>query len=467
MPKPGDVIADRYRVERVIGAGGMGAVVAAKHIALGDDVALKFLHPQLLEDASFIARFVREARVTARIKDEHVVRVFDVGTTAQNIPFLAMELLDGEDLGSIAARGPMPVELAVDCFLQACLGLLRAHKAGVVHRDVKPSNLWLTRKADGAPLVKVLDFGISKGADGTEGDHRLTDTQSVFGSPSYMSPEQVRSARNVDARTDVWALGVVLFELLTGGLPFRGETAPALLAAIVVDPPVPLRKVRADAPAELEEAIIGLLQKTPGERASIEDTARRVRPFASPVGQAAADLITRSQMMAASTVPVSSALRISSPTAMGDTLPQLVTSTTQAPVRKSGRGWLFVGAGVVVAGAIGLLAIVRHGASAEAPAESPASAARSVAPAEPIAPAAPPAKTTEPMETTSEVPAESSTKPATPTAPTHGAPPRASAAKHPPSPAPSATPTPSETAAPTPSPAPSPSKPPNMSPERQ
>jgi serine/threonine-protein kinase len=324
----------------VLGAGGMGAVVAAEHVGLGDQVAVKFLNPKMLGDVAFVERFIREARVTARIKNEHVVRVFDVGSTDGGLPFIAMELLDGEDLGHVSARGPLPIPLAVDCVLQAMVGLLHAHSAGVTHRDIKPSNLWLTRRSDGAPFVKVLDFGISKLVETGSEDARLTDTRSVFGSPSYMSPEQVRSAKRVDPRADVWALGVVLFELLTQKLPFEADSVHGILAAIVADAPIPLRALRPDAPAELEVAVLGLLEKNPDARATLVDTAVKLRPFASPVGQATADLIARSYPNGA---PLVHAPLISAPppplvntVAMGDTMPNV--STTYGVTTRSGRG---------------------------------------------------------------------------------------------------------------------------------
>ncbi|HEY1959610.1 MAG TPA: protein kinase [Polyangiaceae bacterium] len=373
VPRVGDLVAGRYRVERVLGAGGMGAVVAARHTELDDVVAIKFLHPRLVADPSFSARFLREARVTARVKDDHVVRVFDVGTTESGLPFLAMELLEGEDLAAVCARGPMPLATAVDCFLQACVGLLHAHGVGVVHRDVKPSNLWLTRRADGAPLVKVLDFGISKLVEPAAGDKRLTETNSTFGSPTYMSPEQVRSARNVDARTDAWALGVVLFELLTAKLPFDAETTSGVLAAIMTDPPPALRSIAPDAPAEVEDVIARLLEKDVEKRATLVDSARRLRPFASPVGAACVDLI-EARYAENAPAPATSSPAISArsgATVLGDTLPQLSVSTATT-TRKSGGARVAIATAVL--GAIATLAIAARLLTAHAAPSSRVSA---------------------------------------------------------------------------------------------
>jgi serine/threonine-protein kinase len=373
-PEPGAVVAGRYRVERLLGAGGMAAVVAAQHVGLAETVAIKILSPSLTAQKGFVERFVREARVMARIKNEHVVRVLDVGTGDNGVPFIAMELLEGEDLGRLVARGPLPIELAVDCVLQAAVGLSHAHDLGVVHRDVKPSNLWLARRPDGSPLVKVLDFGISKLDEGDE-DKRLTDTRATFGSPGYMSPEQIRSAKHVHAATDAWAIGVVLFELLTAKLPFDGVTSSAVLAAIAADPAPPLRSVRADAPPAIEAAILLLLEKNVEKRASLFDLARRIRPFASAAGRHAADLLAASPSQRLSRESVSAPSPISSPTAFGNTLPM-------ASSRRSPGMWLAAAAVAVVA-SVGAAAFVMRARTVVSPA---ASRSNEVASAEPAPP---------------------------------------------------------------------------------
>jgi len=231
--RPGEILAGKYRVERVLGWGGMGVVVAAHHLELDQRVALKFLSPQALASAEIVARFAREARAAVRIKSEHVARVTDVGQLDNGSPFMVMEYLDGVDLsGWLAQKGPLPAEQAVDFVLQACEALAEAHALGIVHRDLKPANLFCIRRADGNLSIKVLDFGISKvtapGASSSSPD--MTGTTVIVGSPFYMSPEQMFSSRGVDARTDIWSLGVVLFELLTGALRFESiaELAVAL-----------------------------------------------------------------------------------------------------------------------------------------------------------------------------------------------------------------------------------------------
>ena len=278
----------KYVVERTIGHGGMGIVVAARHETLDEMVAIKLLHPKAAKDALQVERFVREARATVRIKSEHVVRVLDAGEEeSTGSPFIVMELLEGRDLGFVLSQhGPVPPTTAVDYVIQICDGLAAAHALGIVHRDLKPSNFFLTERADGTALVKVLDFGISKAAqaDGSP-DPRLTETQAVFGSPTYMSPEQIRSSKNVDARSDVWSLGVALFELLTGKLPFMADNVAGLLASVIADPPFRASAFVPGLPLELEAVVLACLEKDASRRvASASELASRLAPFASPDG---------------------------------------------------------------------------------------------------------------------------------------------------------------------------------------
>src|SRR4051812_480796 len=210
----GQILGGKYRVDRVLGAGGMGMVVAATHLQLDERIAIKFLLPEALRNPEAVARFGREAKAAVKIRGEHVARVIDVGSFENGAPYMVMEHLDGRDLSSfIHERGAMPMSDAVDAVLQACEALAEAHALGIVHRDLKPANLFLTRRPDGTPSIKVLDFGISK-LTAPGADHSMTKTSAVMGSPLYMSPEQMTASRGVDARTDIWALGVVLYELL-------------------------------------------------------------------------------------------------------------------------------------------------------------------------------------------------------------------------------------------------------------
>jgi hypothetical protein len=281
----GEVLADKYRVERILRQGGMGIVVAALHLELRSRVALKFLLPSACTVPEAVSRFLREARAASKIQSPHVVRVTDVGKLESGAPFMVMELLRGADLGEIIeTRGPLLVPDAVEWVLQACEAIAEAHALGIVHRDLKPSNLFLTRQADGSPFIKVLDFGISKaiGPPDAESTMSTTTTTAFLGSPAYMSPEQVRSAKSVDARTDIWALGVVLHELLTGAPVYQGENVSSLMAMILTDPPTPVRQLRADVPSGLEQVILRCLQKDRARRyATVGELAAALAPFAS------------------------------------------------------------------------------------------------------------------------------------------------------------------------------------------
>ena len=330
----------------------MSAVVWAQHIQLGEPVAVKFLHPKLARDHVSVERFVREARATSRIKSEHVVGVIDIGAMDNGLPFIAMELLEGEDLGHASATTPLTIVLAVDCVLQAADALAEAHAAGIVHRDIKPSNLWLARRRDGSPLVKVLDFGISKLLSAQGVDRRLTETHThaVFGSPTYMSPEQIRSAKNVDHEADVWSLGVVLHELLTCRMPFEAPTVSGVLASIIADAPMRLREVRPDAPAGLEAAILRCLEKNPRKRASLAELAADLRPFASKLGEISADRIAGagSPPTAISLPPPSSGRISERDVALATTERNLATTRVVGSARlRSSRMRVVIGLGII------------------------------------------------------------------------------------------------------------------------
>jgi eukaryotic-like serine/threonine-protein kinase len=275
-PVPGIVVADKYRVERVLGEGGMGVVVAATHLGLDQRVAIKFLLPEAMRHKEAVERFQREAKVAAKVKSEHVARVHDVGALEGGEPFIVMEYLEGSDLRQLIKEGLLPISDACEIALQACEALAEVHAAGIVHRDLKPSNLFVTRRADGSPCVKLLDFGISKFnfCDDLGTDPALTATAAIMGSPSYMSPEQLKSSKEVDARTDVWSLGAVLYEALTGRPAFAGETVPQVIARIASDEPASPTSLRAETPAPLDRAILACLEKKPEKRAKLVDLAR-------------------------------------------------------------------------------------------------------------------------------------------------------------------------------------------------
>ncbi|MFO7180346.1 MAG: protein kinase [Pseudomonadota bacterium] len=263
------MLAGKYRIERVLGEGGMGVVVAAYHLQLEERVAIKFLLPAALESPEAVARFTREARAAVKIRSEHVARVSDVGTLESGAPYMVMEFLEGRDLAALVQQsGPLPPATAADYVLQACEAIAEAHTLGIIHRDLKPANLFLTTRPDGSPCIKVLDFGISKvtsaGSSGTE--LAMTRTQAIMGSPLYMSPEQMSSSRSVDARSDIWALGAILYELVSGTVPFEAETIPQLCGVILQEPPKPLRRARPDVPEAFEQIVLKCLEKDRGRR---------------------------------------------------------------------------------------------------------------------------------------------------------------------------------------------------------
>jgi serine/threonine-protein kinase len=279
----GEILAGKFCVERIIATGGVGVVVAARHMQLGETVALKFLIPQADRDATDVARFVREAQSAVKLKNEHVARVLDVGSLDDGSPFMVMEYLEGSDLDQmLRTRGPLPITDAVDYVLQACEAIAEAHHLGIVHRDIKPSNFFLTRRTDGSPLIKVLDFGIAKARAELQQDLSLTKTRTVLGSPVYMSPEQIRSARSVDHRTDIWSLGVTIYELLTDQLPFDGDSITGVAAAVSTDPIAPIRALRPEIPACLAVVVEKCLEKKPVDRyQNIADFAAALVPYGS------------------------------------------------------------------------------------------------------------------------------------------------------------------------------------------
>ncbi|HKY36437.1 MAG TPA: serine/threonine-protein kinase [Polyangiaceae bacterium] len=286
MIREGDLLAGKYRVEQVLGAGGMGYVVAARHEQLGQRVAVKLLVPELCENEDSVARFLREARAAVRIHSEHVARVIDVGELTNGAPYMVMEFLSGRDLADeLDLPGQLEVPQAIDYVLQASEAVAEAHSIGVIHRDLKPANLFLTQRPDGSPLVKVLDFGISKAINvddsALEPAPSLTATHSLLGSPAYMSPEQIRRPKTVDTRTDIWSLGSILYELLAREPPFHADSPLALLAAVVSDPLPSIRDKRPDVAPELEAVIAKCLEKNPDNRyQTVAELADALAPFA-------------------------------------------------------------------------------------------------------------------------------------------------------------------------------------------
>lgn len=286
---PGTIIGDKYRVDRVIGMGGMAVVLAATHVELGEQRAIKLLLPEVLQHEKgeeLRERFLREGRANVKLKSRHVATVHDVGRTASGEPFLVMELFVGNDLrAEIAKTGRLPIRRAVRLILQALEALAEAHAAGIIHRDMKPGNLFITRDDAGEDAIKVLDFGISKLTEGVA--REMTKTASVLGTPHYMSPEQLRDTKNVDARADIWSVGVILYFATTGVLPYDGDTIPALCSAVFETDAEPPRQLCSDIPPALETVIMRCLQKDRERRyATVAQLAAALLPFAPDESEA-------------------------------------------------------------------------------------------------------------------------------------------------------------------------------------
>ena len=324
LPGPGDVVSDKYRIEKLLAEGGMGIVYEATHLQLDEKVAIKFLRAEFMgpQAGELPGRFLREARMSSKIKSEHVVRVHDVGSTDAGGPYIVMEFLTGEDLDQkVSHHGVLSIPDAIDYVLQACEALAEAHAIGIVHRDLKPANLFLIHRADGSPCVKVLDFGISKFQDGAGNtrDFGMTKTHAVLGSPSYMSPEQMRSSKDVDARADIWAIGIILYELLAGTVPFDGDSMPQICAAILEQTPKSIRAMRPEITEELENIVLKCLAKNADDRfANVAVLAQALSPWGSSEAWASADRIAR-------------VLGVSGPDEVVDTTPDPPTKSISVP----------------------------------------------------------------------------------------------------------------------------------------
>jgi eukaryotic-like serine/threonine-protein kinase len=310
IPGPGDVLSGKYQIERVIGMGGMGVVLAARHMTLGQRVAIKMLRPEIAKLPEAAERFLREARASTNLRSEHVARVVDVGTRDNGAPYMVMDYLEGKDLHELA-NAPTRLEItsAVAYILQAAEALAEAHSVGIVHRDLKPANLFLTSSADGSPLVKVLDFGISKAT--MPGERGITATDAVLGSPGYMSPEQIRSAKHVDQRADIWGIGVSLYELLTGQPPFDGASVAAVSVQIVLETPKLAHELRSDVPQALSQVVQRCLEKEPAKRyQNMAELAAALLPFGPKDSASAVERIRR---IARGSVPFAATIAASDP----------------------------------------------------------------------------------------------------------------------------------------------------------
>jgi hypothetical protein len=357
----GEVLAGKYRVERVLGAGGMGVVLAARHVELDEVFAIKLMRPTDDEGSTAAERFLREAKACARLRGEHVAKVHDVGKLEDGTPYMVMEHLVGVDLRKLVKQnGPLPVGDAIDYVLQVCEAIAEAHAMGIVHRDLKPANLFLIQRVNGTACIKVLDFGISKQLGPGQG-LEVTSTSDMLGSPYYMAPEQMRSGRSADPRSDIWSLGVVLYELAGGALPFVGNSITEVCARVLQDRPSSLvPRVPGVSPA-FDRVVLRCLEKEPENRyqTAVELAAalRSLRGIDSPaIGPAQAGLLPPATHDAAV-----------------DVGPSASWGTTAAPFRRS---WSRLRIGVVAVactaagalGAVGLVAV--RGDSEAAPASS-------------------------------------------------------------------------------------------------
>jgi len=395
--REGDILAGKYRVERVLGIGGMGVVVAAHHIQLDERVALKFLLPEALGNPEAVARFAREARAAVKIKSEHVARVSDVGTLPNGAPYMVMEYLDGGDLdGWLKKRGALPIDQAVEFVLQACVAVADAHALGIVHRDLKPANLFCVRRSDGQLSIKVLDFGISKLTDlsGTGPGMAMTKTSALMGSPLYMSPEQMRSSKDVDAQTDIWALGIILFELMTGRSAFLAESVTELAIKVASEPAPLLRAFRPDVPPALEAIIGKCLEKDKRHRfRNIGELALALLPFAPKRAKASVERISgiiQAAGLSASALAVPASPPVDATRASQGTLPAVGRTMSESRTgKKTGVGAAVAGAVVLVALAGSVIALRQgpaHRDDAQAAVAPPPSAAGALPP--PVQPSA-------------------------------------------------------------------------------
>lgn len=341
LPNPGDSFAGKYTIGRVLGQGGVGVVFEAFHQRLNQRVAIKILRAEVRKSTEWLTRFDREARASVKLRSPNVARVFDVDSTPDGTPYMVMELLEGWTLNEeISARGQLPVAEAVGYILEACSAMAEAHALGIVHRDLTPANIFLSN-ANGRRVVKVLDFGISKVADERV---NVTTTDAAFGTPQYVSPEQIRSTAHVDTRTDIWSMSVILFQALSGTTPFEGKNASAVVAAVLMDQPKSLGALRPDLPKTLTSVVMKGLEKNLSDRyQTIDEFAAAIAPFGPPnfALHAGGPLSDRAGML------MTGPLSIPSPPLMASLTPATMSAENEfltPPFRKQRRTWIVAGA---------------------------------------------------------------------------------------------------------------------------
>ena len=390
----GEILAGKYRVLFLIGEGGMGQVFAAEHVQLGHKVALKVLRPTALGSEEAVERFLREGRAAARLQSVHIARVSDVGTLDSGVPYMVMEYLKGRDLSQLLGEQKrMPIEQAVGFIIQASEAIAEAHRNGIVHRDLKPANLFVTTSLDGAPLVKVLDFGISK-ASGLLGvaSPQITTTSAIIGSPKYMSPEQMQDSRAVDGRADIWALGSILYEMLAGRVPVDAPTLATTCVQILQNDPPRVRQSREEVPPELDAVVMACLEKNPDDRyATVAELVQALEPFA-PDSEA---LVTRIVRMSGAQAGAPPPSRRGRGVEAGAASSKPTSTTGRSRKRRGSALW---GVAIAAVIAVGVVAVVRlqGDVRANAGAASATGSATTPAPA-PTVELPPPAATEAPV----------------------------------------------------------------------
>jgi serine/threonine-protein kinase len=426
----GDVLAGKYRVERILGIGGMGMVVAAIHLELDTRVAIKFMLPDAAANLSVAERFVREAKAAGKLKSEHICRVTDYGKLETGAPYIVMELMEGQDLaGLLLRRGALPVAEMVGYMMQALEGLADAHANGIIHRDLKPGNLFVAQDADGSPLIKVLDFGISKSSIGGS----ATRTGEIMGSPAYMAPEQMMSSKTVDARADIWAIGVILYQMLTGKLPWDSESLPALCMMVMNEAAPSPAIVRADLPPPLASIVLRCLEKNRDHRfASVAELAAALAPFGGDGAMAAARRVAKVLGKGVTTMPdvligagpptaqtIHDRPRVPNTTStMSGSAAEIAVPATSVSARSRKGMIAWLAAVAVLVGVVAVAAVVSSGGSTEpgtttaTQPTSPSAPPAAATPPAPVATVPPPAPTPAPPPP---APAGSATEPPTPT----------------------------------------------------
>jgi len=399
LPKIGELLAEKYRVSRLLGSGGMGAVYQAHHEILDKEVAIKLLLPHVAESQVAVTRFLNEAKAVARLSNEHVAAVLDVGMLPNGCAYMVLEYLEGCDLAqTLQARGALPMNEAVEYVIQALEAVAQAHAVGIIHRDLKPANLFLTRRADGLPMIKVLDFGISKA---TTSD--VTTTSTTIGSPAYMSPEQIKSAKHVDPRSDIWSIGVVLYQLLTNEQPFKGEQYGEIFFAVLKGAHTPLSALKPELPSPLSDAVGRCLERDPNRRfQNVGELAEALKDYAFPEAKLCVERIHR--MLAiqkgAKEAPADPSSWAPLPAAQqkpeADPQPAIASATKVDPVQgttpdgpvRRHRAPLYVAGAVGLAAVVGVVLVL--GGAFSAPSEAPVPAPQAARPVPKLLPPPPP-----------------------------------------------------------------------------